>query len=223
MPAVHRRRAGRFRAARSGPQADNILRPLRPRKFGTSRPRSEPAPAVWGHHTGPKTTRSRSLFLKLAPRIGPMRVYIPIMIAATADAASRDVRAIYDRAIYDNVLYRIVEYPRKRPIPREHTLFTLDWIKNPTSAAAPISGSTRAKRATRWPVPSNSASSARSATAAFRTNSSAPPGSTCWSRPSSSETRSIWRWPTRSCGARAGRSATTCCGMSHRSAGSTSG
>ena len=35
--------------------------------------------------------------------------------------------------------------------------------------------------------------------------------------------RSTWRWPTRSCGARAGQSTTTCCGMSHRSAGSTSG
>jgi TnpA family transposase len=31
------------------------------------------------------------------------------------------------------------------------------------------------------------------------------------------------RWPTRSCGARAGRSTRTCCGMSRRSAGSTSG
>jgi hypothetical protein len=29
------------------------------------------------------------------------------------------------------------------------------------------------------------------------------PGSTCWSRPSHSGTRSIWRWPTQSCGARA--------------------
>jgi hypothetical protein len=36
-------------------------------------------------------------------------------------------------------------------------------------------------------------------------------------------TRSIWRWPTRSCGARAGRSTRTCCGMSRRSVGSTSG
>jgi hypothetical protein len=57
--------------------------------------------------------------------------------------------------------------------------------RTPTAAAAPISGSTRARPATRWPVPSISAGSARSATAALRTNSSAPPGSqTCWSRPS---------------------------------------
>ena len=129
------------------------------------------------------------------------------------------------------MLKKLSAYPRQNGLAKalreigriERTLFTLDWIKNPTSAAAPISGSTRAKRATRWPVPSISAGSARSATAALRTSSSAPPGSTCWSRPSSSGTRSIWRWPIRSCGARAGRSTMTCCGMSRRSAGSTSG
>jgi len=102
------------------------------------------------------------------------------------------------------ILKKLSAYPRQNGLAKalreigriERTLFTLDWIKNPTSAAAPISGSTRAKRATRWPVPSISAGSARSATAALRASSSAPPGSTCWSRPSSFGTRSTWRWPT---------------------------
>ena len=103
------------------------------------------------------------------------------------------------------MLKKLSAYPRQNGLAKalreigriERTLFTLDWIKNPTSAAAPISASTRAKRATRWPAPSTSAGSARCATAASRTSSSAPPGSTCWSRPSSSGTRSIWRWPIR--------------------------
>src|SRR6516165_4595717 len=84
------------------------------------------------------------------------------------------------------MLKKLSAYPRQNGLAKalreigriERTLFTLDWIKNPTSAAAPISGSTRAKRATRWPVPSISAGSARSATAALRASSSAPPGST---------------------------------------------
>jgi len=67
------------------------------------------------------------------------------------------------------MLKKLSAYPRQNGLAKalreigriERTLFTLDWIKNPTSAVAPISGSTRAKRATRWPVPSISAGSAR--------------------------------------------------------------
>jgi hypothetical protein len=73
----------------------------------------------------------------------------------------------------------------------------LDWIKNPDLRRRAHLGLNKGEARKRWPVPSISVGSARSATAALRTSSSAPPGSTCWSRPSSFGTRSTWRWPTR--------------------------
>lgn len=101
------------------------------------------------------------------------------------------------------MLKRLSAYPRQNGLAKalreigriERTLFTLDWIKNPALRRRAQLGLNKGEARTRWPAPSIFAGSARCGIAALRTSFSAPLGSTCWSRPSSSGTRSISTLP----------------------------